>query len=329
MRSGSLKSLILPVALVITLGTYGYHIIEGWSIADSLYMTVTTLTTVGYGEVHPLSEIGRLFTIVLIILGVGTATYSFSKIVGLIVEGEIFKSRQRRLMDNKILNLNQHIIICGYGRLGHVVHKDLLESKQEIVVIEQDDHKISELESNGFYFVKGSAYEDDVLKKAGVQKAKVLLTLLPSDADNVYVTLCARDLNPNIRIVARTEDDGGESRLRRAGANEVIAPYRLSGNKIVQKIIRPYVSDFLEVAGTGSKHNLVIEEVVVPENSKVAGKTLEDSTIRAKTGAIIAAIISNDGKMTFNPTGKDVIEAGDTMIVLGEQDALNKISGVL
>ncbi len=328
MKHESILKLILPVVFVIIIGTFGYITIEDWTFVDSLYMTVITLTTVGFGEIHELSSSGRIFTIFLIISGVGIATYTFTKIVGLIVEGELFRTRQRKKMENIIKDLNDHIILCGYGRLGRIVHKELVQTKEKIVVIETSDAANNELVSKGFLTIKGSAYDDDILKLAGIDKAKVLLTLLSSDADNIYVTLCARDLNPNIKIVARTEEEHSEARLKRAGATEIIAPYRISGNKIVQKIMRPYVSDFLEITGTNKKQNIMIEEVVIPLDSKIVGKSIEDSNIRAKTGAMIAAIISSKGEMTFNPTGKDIIEGNSTMIVLGQEDALKKFNSI-
>lgn len=325
----SLPKFIGLIILVFTTGTLGYMFLEGWPFLDALYMTITTLSTVGYGEVRPLDTSGKLFTCILILTGVGTATYAFSRVIALVVEGEIAKKRLKKRMEKDLSKLKNHVIVCGYGRLGRIVTKEIIEAKQRVVVI--DTHDLGNLGENpdGIIFIQGSAYEDEVLKQAGVERAKVLLTMLPSDAENVYVTLCARDLNPYLKIIARTEDDGGESRLKRAGASQVVAPYRLSGNKIVQQIIRPYVSDFLELAGSGTKTNLFIEEVVVPIDSKLAGKSLEQSELRAKTGAIIAAFISSEGKMTFNPGGKDIIEAGSTMIVLGEHQALGKITEVL
>lgn len=328
-NSDSLPKLIIPIVGMFAFGTLGYMLLEDWSLLDSLYMTVTTLTTVGYGEVKPLDTLGRIFTCVLILSGVGTATYCFSRIIALVVEGEIAKKRLKKRMRKELSNLKDHVIVCGYGRLGKIVTKEIVEAKQRVVVIDTRDFSHLSLDNTNIIFIQGSGYDDDILKLAGVDHAKVLLTMLPSDAENVYVTLCARDLNPYLKIIARTEDDGGESRLKRAGASQVVAPYRLSGNKIVQQIIRPYVSDFLELAGSGTKTNLFIEEVVVPMSSKLAGKTLEDSELRAKTGAIIAAFISSNGKMTFNPTGKDIIEAGSTMIVFGEHASLNKLTEVL
>lgn len=325
----SLPKLIALVVGVFAFGTLGYMLLEGWPFLDALFMTVTTLTTVGYGEVNPLDTSGKIFTCVLILSGVGTATYAFSKIIALVVEGELAKKRLKKRMEKNLSRLKDHVIVCGYGRLGRIVTKEIVEAKQRVVVIDTNDHPVQSIENSDIIFIQGSAYDDDILKLAGVEHAKVLLTMLPSDAENVYVTLCARDLNPYLKIIARTEDDGGESRLKRAGASQVVAPYRLSGNKIVQQIIRPYVSDFLELAGSGAKTNLFIEEVVVPMGSKLAGKTLEQSELRAKTGAIIAAFISSSGQMTFNPTGKDIIEAGSTMIVFGEHQSLNKITEVL
>ncbi len=329
MKQDSIAYLLFPLVVIVILGAFGFHYIERWSFIDSFYMTITTLTTVGFGEVHPLSNIGKIFTIALILLGVGVATYSFSRIVGLIVEGDIFRTRRKIKMDKQIAKLENHIIICGFGRLGRIVHRDLSLKHQKTVIIDNSEKVTEDLEANQILAIRGSADDEEVLKSAGILKAKVLLTLLPSDAENVYVALCSRDLNPQIKIVARTENEASESRLKRAGVDEIISPYSLSGNKIVERIMKPSVSNYLELAGKKSGHGLVIEEIFVSPDSKIVGQTLEQSGIRSRTGAIIAAIISSRGEMSFNPRGNDVIESSSTMIVLGHGDVLQKFSEVL
>jgi voltage-gated potassium channel len=317
------------VVLIVFFGSLGYCLIEGWSINDALYMTVITLSTVGFGEVQTLSPEGRLFTAALIIAGVGVATYSFTTIVRAIVEGELTRLRGAQRMKKKIAGLRNHTIVCGFGRLGRIVVRELLEAGKDAVVVEVEPKAIEELERSGISYIEGSAYEDEVLRTAGIEYAESLLSLLPKDADNVYVTLCARDLNPDLSIVSRTEDDDGEKRLRRAGANQVVAPYRVSGNRIVQRLIRPNVSDFLELAAGRGAQQLAIEEIVVNNTSPLVGKTLAESNLPKETGAIIAAIISGGGEMSFNPGATSIIEGGATLIVLGHKESLEKLSTLL
>ncbi len=313
--------------LVIILGALGFHVIEGWEIFDSLYMSLITVSTVGFQEVHPLSKPGRAFTALLIVSGVGVAYYTFVFLARIIVE--LRRIRIFRKMQKRIADFNNHAIVCGYGRLGQIVVRELRSYGRDVVVIETSPDSIAELDAADIPSVEGSAYEDETLKAAGIDRARHLLAMLPTDADNVYVTLCARDLNPTIHIIARTEARGGEKRLRLAGAHQVIAPYRVSGQSVVQSIIRPNVSEFLEVAGDRDGAQLVLEEIVVPSGSVFAGKTLEDSQLRLKTGVIIAAIIDEQHKMTLNPDRNSVIQSGATMIVLGEKASVAKLGDLL
>ena len=317
------------ILAIISIGTVGYEVIEGWPFLDALFMTITSVTTVGYGEVHPLGPQGKIFTCLLIFAGVSAAAYAFSTIVRLVVEGEIYRMRGVRKMRAQIEQLNHHTIVCGYGLLGKIVVRELLNSGQDIVVIDEDPLKITELEQNGISFVQGSAYDDEVLQRAGVKRAKSLISLLPRDADTIYVTLCARDLNPELTIVARTEDEAGEKRLRRAGATQVFTPYRFAGSRLVQQLVKPKVSHFLEIAVNPTAAPLAMEEVVVPLDSQLAGQTLESSALRKKTGVVVAAFIEPNGNMLFNPGPDNVIMPGATMIVLGERNSLIKLGELL
>ena len=314
---------------VVATGPLGYMLIEDWSVLDSFYMTIITLTTVGYGEVQPLSSSGRLFTAALIIAGVGGATYFFSTLMGVVVEGELLRMRGFKKMRKELSNFSDHIIVCGCGRLGRIVVRELHEAGQDVVVIDVKDDAAQWLALNNIHYVVGTAYEDEILKAAGISRAKTLLSLLPQESDTVYVALSARDLNPELHIIARTEDESGENKLLRAGANQVLAPYRVTGTRIVQRLIRPHVSDFLEIAGGRFGHQLAIEEVVVPKDSVLSGKTLEQSDLRNRTGAVIAAFIHADGEMIFNPGAKSVIEPESTMIVMGKRESLERLSELL
>lgn len=317
------------VVTVICLGTLGYCVFEGWDVFDAFYMTIITLSTVGYSEAHPLSHSGRVFTIVLILTGVGVAYYSFTVIARMILQGEFKRYRELSRMQKKIGNFRRHTIVCGYGRLAHIVVRELMEGGHHVVVIEHDPDAIKELELLGVPFVEGSAYEDNTLVAAGIEHAKNLLSLLPQDSDNVYVTLCARDLNKNLEIVARAESESGENKILRAGANKIVAPYRVSANRVVQQLIRPYVSDFLEIAAGKTATQLVLEEVEVPKDSPLGGKTFEETDVRNKTGAFIAAVIDQNGKMLFNPGRESTITPGSTMIVLGDQNSVDRLSRLL
>lgn len=326
------NSLLLLISLalsVIVFGTLGYLLIEDWTLLDSFYMTVITVSTVGFMEVAPLSPAGRLFTALLIIAGVGVAAYTFTTMVRLIIGGELSHIRGINKMRKEIGKLDDHIIVCGFGLLGSIVVRELVEAGQRIVVIDQDPDRISELKDSGIPFVQGVAYEDDVLKAARISTAKTLISLLPKDADSVYVTLCARELNPSLNIIARTEDEGGENRLRRAGAHQVLAPYRVAGSRIVQQLIRPHVSDFLQLAVGPVGPKLVIEEIIVPPESKLRGKTLEESALRQKSGAVVAAVVEADGTTTLSPGGDAIITPGSTLIIFGERGSLEKLSELL
>ncbi len=320
---------VFLACLAVTVGSLGFMLIEHWTILDSVYMTITTLSTVGYGEVHPLSSAGKVFSIFLILTGIAAATYSLSTVLRLIIEGEVTRHRERHKMQKKIAKMKGHTIVCGFGGLGSIVVRDLLEANQPVLVIDSDPVKITYLQEQTIAHVEGLAFKDEVLKAAGISEAKALICLLPNVADSVYVTLCARDLNPALWIVARTDEESGEKNLLRAGANQVLSPYRVAGSRLVQQMIRPNVSDFLELAVNKSSAGIAIEEVVVSDASQIIGKTLEQADLRRKTGVVVAALIDPTGKTVMSPGGSDVILAGTTMIVVGEKSSLMSLAELL
>ena len=321
--------LVLAIALlvlVIWFGTLGYVVIEHWSYADALYMTVITLATVGFQEVHPLTPAGRMFTIVLILAGVGMVTVLVTVIAREILEKRFLRILKGRNMMDIIERLEGHTVMCGFGRLSRIAAAEIRSGNITPVVIERDEERAAEAESGGLLIVRGDATQDEALLRAGVKRAARLVSLLPNDADNLYVILTARELNPALFIVSRAEHEAGEKRMLQAGADKVIAPYRIGGHKIAASLLRPYVSDFLDVAATGS--SLKIEEIKIPGDSPLNGRTLRDSELRQRTNVIIAAIIPPSGVMRFNPAGDTVLESGSTLIGLGYADefaALEKL----
>lgn len=313
------KRLILAViliALVIAFGTTGYIVIEGWSFLDSLYMTVITLSTVGYREIGDLSSGGRLFTITLIISGVGTMLYTLSTGAKFILEGEIQQVFGRRRLEKKIKELKDHYIICGYGRMGRIICRELKGKNVRFVVIEKNPDTFKEEEE--ILVLEGDATKDEILKKVGIEKAKGLISVLPTDAENLYVVLSAKVLNPDLLIVARAGEEGSEQKLLRAGADRVISPYHIGGLRIAHTVLKPAVVDFIEFATKSGNIDLQMEEIPIEEGSGLVGLTLDECGIGKELGIIIVAIKRSTGDMKFNPTFRSTIKAGDTLIALGE-----------
>jgi voltage-gated potassium channel len=301
-------------------------IIEGWNFLDALYMTITTLTTVGYREVHELSKTGMVFTIVLILVGVGTVLYALSAGAKVILEGELQELFGRQRLEKKIKRMKDHYIVCGFGRMGNIICKELTEKKVEFVVIEK---KAENFDSNcPVLILSGDATRDEVLKEAGIDKAKGLISVLPSDAENLYVVLSARGLNPDLFIVARAVDEGSESKLIQAGANKAVSPYHIGGVRIAHSILRPTVVDFLEFATKTGNIELQMEEVTIPEDSALIGQSLDQCGFGRELGIIIVGIKRESGEMRFNPTFRTTIKAGDTLIALGEITKLAQLEAM-
>ncbi|MGB9822201.1 potassium channel family protein [Thermodesulfovibrio sp.] len=313
--------ILLLIIAVLVFGTAGYMIIEDLKFIDAFYMTVITLATVGFKEVKDLDEPGKIFTIILILNGFGIFTYSLTTGAKIIIEGEIKEVFKKRRMRKKIDGLAQHYIVCGYGRMGSIIVKELKANNMPVVVIEKN--KINLPEDEEFVYVEGNATRDDVLKSAGIEKAKGLITVLPSDAENLYVVLSARELNPDLFIVARAVDKEAESKLKRAGADKVVSPYFIGGLRIAHTILRPTVVDFIEFATRSEHIEIQIEEIKVSSGSGLVGKTIAQSGIGRDIGVIILGIKRADGRMKFNPTSQTLIKEGDTLIVIGQTDKLS------
>lgn len=314
------------IMLVIAIGTIGYMVIEGWNFRESLYMTIITLTTVGFGEVHKLSPTGEYFTIVLLIGGVGIILYVLATEARVIFEGELKDVFGRRRLERKIKELKDHYIVCGYGRMGRIVARELKAKGVDTVVIEINP--VTQFEKKDILIVEGDATRDDVLLSARLDRAKGLVSVLPTDAENLYVVLSARELNPKIFVLARASDDGAEQKMLRAGATRVVSPYLTGGLRIAHTILKPAVMDFIEFATTSGNIEIQMEEVPVQKDSKLVGLALYESGIGKDLGVIVVAIKSREGVMRFNPTSKTIIQESDTLIALGEVSKLNELEEI-
>jgi len=318
-----LAFVLVLVAFIIAFGTAGYMAIEGWNFLDSIYMTVITLTTVGYREIHELSPKGTLFTIFLIVGGVGTVLYALSTGARVILEGELREIFGRKRLEKKIKELRDHYIICGYGRMGKIISRELQAEGVKSVVIEKAPGSLEERED--LPVLLGDATRDNILKEAGVERAKGLISVLPTDAENLFVVLSARGLNPNLLIVARAVEEDAEQKLLRAGANKVISPYHIGGLRMAHTVLKPTVVDFIEFATKSGNIELQMQEINIEEGSSLIGLTLEECGMGRELGVIIVAIKQSTGDTRFNPTFRSTIKAGDTLIALGEKAKLRAI----
>lgn len=310
-------------------GTIGYIVLEGWSFIDALYMTVITLGTVGYGEVQRLSPAGRIFTMFLILAGVGFVFYLAASVIQLMVEGRIREILGRRKLEKKIRGQKDHYIVCGYGRVGSSICEALRSKPIDIVVIERDPAGVAKLNERNILHVVGEATDEENLIRANVQKARGLIAALKTDSDNVYVTLSARQLNPDLFIMARAGEERSEKKLMAAGANKVVCPYRMGAHRMAQTILRPTVTDFLELTLTETTRDIQMEEMPVNPTSKLINVALQDSGIRKELDLIIVAVKKAPGDMFFNPSSQTRLEAGDTVIAIGEKQNLERLEILL
>lgn len=320
-REIALASLFL--ASLMATGTVGYSIIEGWYWLDGLYMTFITLTTIGFAEVKTLSYPGRVFTIFIGLVGIGAVAFIATRAAQLLLASELISKRH---MNKRISQLHDHYIICGYGRIGRRVALDLRRAGKPFVVVEVSPAKVERIIEDDLLYVQGNAENEDVLEEAGIGIAKGLILTLPDDSSNVFVTLTARELNPTIFVIARTDTHQNERKLRRAGANKVVAAYEIGADRIAQVILRPHVDRFVEDVLKSEGLDLIMEEVDVREGSLIANRTLAESNFRQKFNTIVVAILDSEtDRMQFNPSASSVIKAGDTLIVLGSQDMVDRL----
>lgn len=325
MDKKSLLQLRFGFALLVStvvVGTVGYMLIERWDFIDSLYMTVITVTTTGFKEVRPLSDAGKIFTIFMIVVGVGSIAYTAGRAVQILFEADILR---RRRMNKTLHELKEHFIVCGYGNIGKYVCEQLLEKHSPFVVIERDSDKIEDIKDEGYPFVEGDATDDDTLESAGVHRARGMVVVMGSDADNVFTTLSAKSLNPDIFVVARAIEEETEPKLLKAGAGRVVKPYEAAGTKMAEILLRPGVIEFIDIVTRDRTVDLNIQEMIVGDRSRIVDKNLAESPIRHDMNVIIAAINRRDGTFVFNPESSTVIHAGDRLIALGQGKNLEKL----
>jgi voltage-gated potassium channel len=317
---------VLGFSALLVVGTAGYAWLEGWHWADALYMTVITLSTVGYGEVRPLSVEGRAFSMVMILLGVGGFAYSFSLVADYIVAGELGGALRRQRMLHAINKLRDHYIICGYGRVGREVVEGLRANKFGIVVIDAEEENREELEAKGIRYVAGDATDDEVLVQAGIARASGLCTCLPNDAANVFVTLSARTLNPKLYIISRGNQAESERKLRMAGADRVINPYLITGHRMAAQLLHPGAVEFLEVIMRQGELELRIEEIVIAAGSDMAGRTLGELHVRRETGVNVLAVRRAEDRLYTNLDANFQLQVADALVCLGTAAQLTALA---
>ena len=303
--------------------------IEGWNLLDALYMTIITVSTVGYSEVHQISKAGRLFTILLVFFGVGFTLYIAAAVVQFMVEGRIRIILGRRRLEKKISRMKNHYIVCGYGRIGRVLCRNLKRKPLDLVVVEKNPELISVMDADGVLYISGDAANEENLIRAGIKRSKGLVAVLASDADNVFLVLTARQLDPDLLIIARASQEESKSKLRAAGANTVESPYDMGAASMAHRIIRPTVTSFLALAFAHKRKDIQMEEIPVSASSDLVNVMLKDTGIRQKYNLIIIAIKKPDKGMLFNPSFEATIEMGDTVIAVGEETNLQKLEHIL
>lgn len=314
---------LLALIALMVLGTFGYNILMGWSLLDSLYMTVITLGTVGFREVHNLDPVGKMFTISLIVFGVAIVFWAGASLIEVVIGEQIWHALQRKRMQKHITRLKDHYIICGFGRMGQQIVNDLQKEGVSYAVIERNPEQLPKLIVQDIPFVEGNASDDKVLKAAGIERAKGLITAAPSDEDNVFITLSARALNPKLYIVARSIMVDNEDKLKMAGADRVMSPYVLGGRRMALAVLRPNVLDFLELAIHSDDFQMMLEELAVTADSPLVGQTLQASNLETHAGVTVIGMKKASKGLIANPLRDEPLEIGDVLIVLGVSEELN------
>jgi len=324
-----LLSLVAAVGLTLATGTAGFILIERYPAFDAFYMTLITMTTVGYAEVHPLSHAGRVFNSFLIVFGVTTIFIAIGAMTQTIIEREfgeaIGKRRNKRMIDK----LKNHHIVCGFGRVGRGAAAELQHAGASFVVVDTDPERVERAIRAGMLAVVADATHDETLRQVGIERAHGLVAALATDADNLFVLLSAKGLNPRIYVAARAAEEGAEAKMRRAGADAVFAPYSITGHRLAQSLLRPHVVQFLDFTTKDIGMDIAIEQVRVSESSEMVDKNLRQMQLSRDVGVIVMAIRRADGQMLFNPTADAAVHAGDFLIVMGSQENLRMLEGLV
>jgi voltage-gated potassium channel len=315
--------LLVLLAFILLAGTLGYHFIEGWPLIDAIYMTVITLATVGYGETHPLSVPGRIFTMFMILGGMGIILYGVGELTAFVVEGGMTGVLRRNKMMKQIRKLSNHYIVCGTGNNGHYVIEELIRTRRKVVVVEKDRHKVNELMDRGIPAIEGDAASDDVLKAAGIDRAAGLVTTLPEDKDNLFVVITARGLNDNIRIIAKIDDVGVREKFIRSGASSAVSASAIGGLRMASEMIRPDTVTFLD-AMLRDNSTLRVEDIHVGASSQYVGKEIKECDVLHSHRTLVVAK-KHGAEFEFNPEGTHRLVAGDTLVVIATPQNLEQV----
>jgi voltage-gated potassium channel len=329
MDSSRIRIALILLFCTITFGTFGYHFIEGMPFFDAFYMTIITISTVGFSEIKPLSTLGRIVTILIISTGIMIGAYTIGTLLRMFIEGEFGRIFGRRKLERNISAMQGHFIICGFGRIGSIICMELKADSIPFIIIEEDTTKNEALEKLGYLYINMDATSEEALMKAGIMSAKGLVTAVRSDANNVFITLTAKDLRPDIFVLSRASDVKNEAKLIKAGASRVVSPYLLGGRRMAEVLKRPTVVDFIDIAMANRKLGLAMEEAKVGDRSTLVGKNLIDSHLRQNYGVIIVAIKKTSGEMIYNPLPAEKLDAGDVIVVIGKKDALKRMSEIM
>jgi len=313
---------LAALALVVVVGTAGYTAL-GFEPLDALYQTVVTVSTVGYGFPHPIGAGVKAFTMVLILLGVGTALYTFTVTLELLIDGHMRDLIRRRRMDRDIGKMTGHVVICGWGRVGREVARYLANAGQQIVVVDRDEDRVATV---GYATVTGDVTEDDTLLQAGIERAGTLIAALDTDADNLFVTVASRSFNPTIHVIARARSESSEAKLLRVGADRVVNPQRLGGDRMAAFVTQPHVVDFVDVVMHDGSLEFRLEELTVGSDSPLAGQTLRSSRLHERTGCLVLAVRRPDGSFTPNPSPEVEVVPGDVLIGVGTAAQLSTLA---
>lgn len=323
--SRRLAPVIALLLLIVLFGTAGYMLLEDWAFVDALYMTVITLTTVGFGETYPLDPVGRIFTIVLIVLGISILAYASRVIVEYVLTTNVSQVWRQRRMKQQLAELHDHLIVCGFGRVGENACQTLSEGRRPFLVIDDAPAKVSEARAHGWLALEGDATHDEILKEAGIERAWGMLISSGSDVTNLFIVISARALNPKLTIVARASEQGNEAKMRRAGADKVVSPYSIGGRHMANTLIRPHVTEFLDVVTLNSGLALFLEECALQADSPLVGQSVIEANIRARTGVTLVALRRGSSGETLSPDGGAKLAAGDELIALGTREQLRAL----
>jgi voltage-gated potassium channel len=313
------------LAVIVAGGTFGYSLIEGWGLWDAFYMTVISVTTVGYREVHPLSRAGQVFTAAFVTVGVATVLYTFSFLMSHVIEGDLqdrwVRRRRKRMLDD----LTHHFIICGFGRIGQIVAREFSRQGVPFVIVERDAARMQQAIDAGYLAVEADASSEEVLKRIGIERARGFIAAVSTDAENVYAVLTARLLRKDLYIIGRAETEDAQAKLVRAGADRVLSPYHIGGLQLAQTALRPAVVDFVQLATSSDNLDLNIEQVQIADGAPLSGRTIVEANLRQRFGVIVVGIQRASGEMEFNPPPESVMKVGDFLVALGQAKNLREL----